>query len=252
MDSEPAKFADGCAYLHLLPSEQDVRGGKSNASKPGGRRHRTASESSTGAGDDRAGGLALCVSAYSDPESILPALGSPLYRSWEQLEFDPNADPTMVLGFGLNRDGAPYAKDAADVEDRLRGYLQHPRAAAVGVASLGFTDAEPDDAKKVELDLVVLQARLARECGFPLLLQVGPGTGAFAAAIVRKHCEPDAKVLLHGWAAEPDVALGLVRDFPNVFIGFTGAVTFQKSKRIHELAFDCPLDRVRPKQKFHE
>ena len=44
--------------------------------------------------------------------------------------------------------------------------------------------------------------------------------------------------------ASPDLALAALAALPDALLAFTGAVTFSKSKRLHETAFDCPMDRV--------
>ena len=44
--------------------------------------------------------------------------------------------------------------------------------------------------------------------------------------------------------ASPDLALAALAALPDALLAFTGATTFSKSKRLHETAFDCPMDRV--------
>ena len=42
----------------------------------------------------------------------------------------------------------------------------------------------------------------------------------------------------------PSLMLAALQAFPGALIAFSGAVTFAKSKQIHEAAFDCPMDRI--------
>lgn len=70
------------------------------------------------------------------------------------------------------------------------------------------------------------------------------GAGEVAAALLKKLCSKDARLYLHSWTAEPEIAIALLRHFPNAILGFTGSATFAKSLSTHELIFDCPLDRL--------
>ena len=42
----------------------------------------------------------------------------------------------------------------------------------------------------------------------------------------------------------PALMLSALGIFPGALIAFSGAVTFTKSKQLHEVAFDCPMDRI--------
>jgi hypothetical protein len=44
--------------------------------------------------------------------------------------------------------------------------------------------------------------------------------------------------------ASPSLMLAALAKFPGALVAFSGAVTFTKSKLLHEAAFDCPLDRL--------
>ena len=59
----------------------------------------------------------------------------------------------------------------------------------------------------------------------PFMLQVSEGAGQVAAALLAKNCGADAMIYLHAWSAEPELAMALLRKFPNAILGFTGKRT---------------------------
>jgi Tat protein secretion system quality control protein TatD with DNase activity len=101
---------------------------------------------------------------------------------------------------------------------------------AVGLATLDFTRDKTADQKKLQIDGVTMQAKLASNFHLPLMLEVKAGAGEVAAALLRMNCHPSAAVYLHGWGCEPKFAMDILKGFPNAYVGFTGAVTFAKSK----------------------
>jgi hypothetical protein len=68
-------------------------------------------------------------------------------------------------------------------------------------------------------------------------------TAAAAAAAVDSSA-PTPLVPMLFLNASPSLMQTALGTFPGALVAFSGAVTFSKSRQLHEAAFDCPMDRI--------
>ena len=119
--------------------------------------------------------------------------------------------------------------------------MQHERAVALGECGLDFArNASPRD---VQLQVFERQCQLAAQYAWPLVVH------SRAAAdetfdVLQQTLAPTHKIHLHCFADNVSVARRFVEHFENLFIGFTGSLTFADAKRLREVAVDIPLDRI--------
>jgi Tat protein secretion system quality control protein TatD with DNase activity len=162
-----------------------------------------------------------------------------MYRCWEKF----NSDDKVGFAFGISPSTAVRYGADDTVKELLGSHLDHPKTVAVGLARLDFKGKDDAD-KRVQIDAVQMMAQLAVERQLPFMLEVREEGGQVAVALLKKICPPDTKIYLHAWGAEPEIAMQLLKTFPNAVVAFTGSATFVKSKSQHELIFDCPMDRL--------
>ena len=192
-------------------------------------------------------------------------------------EEDSNPPPpdAIRIAFGIHPREAAEVNPAA-LLPRVAGYGRETRAAAVGVVGLDYAVAGDDvDARTTQMEVLEGMLGIARgdsegaeeervksgafgswrrpSASRPLPVLATSAGGADAdhnllAALVR-HRDACASagatrvpaILID---ASPDLALAALAALPDALLAFTGATTFSKSKRLHETAFDCPMDRV--------
>ena len=65
-----------------------------------------------------------------------------------------------------------------------------------------------------------------------------------ALEIVRTYVPKNHIIHLHCYTSTPPFATALVAEYPNAYVGFTGAVTFKNAKQIRETVEKLPLERL--------
>ena len=195
-------------------------------------------------------------------------------------EEDSNPPPpdAIRIAFGIHPREAAEVNPAA-LLPRVAGYVRETRAAAVGVVGLDYAVAGDDvDARTTQMEVLEGMLGIARgdsegaeeervksgafgasrfrrrpSASRPLPVLATSAGGADAdhnllAALVRHRdaCASASATRVPAILidASPDLALAALAALPDALLAFTGATTFSKSKRLHETAFDCPMDRV--------
>ena len=54
---------------------------------------------------------------------------------------------------------------------------------------------------------------------------------------------PPPRMMIAAYSGSPAFALALMKDFPTVYLGMSGAMTYGKNDHLRELAFELPRDR---------
>merc|ERR1712087_523392 len=62
--------------------------------------------------------------------------------------------------------------------------------------------------------------------------------------IMKRNCPSHTAVHLHCFSDSLEYAQVMLREFPKLCVGFTGAVTFKNAKRTREALRQLPLDRL--------
>jgi len=118
--------------------------------------------------------------------------------------------------------------------------LKHPKAVAWGETGLDYHVMNTD--KETQKKVFARQVLKAVELGKPLVVH-SRDAGDDTHEILKGFLPPTHPVHVHCFTDGPDVAKKLVADFPNLYIGFTGVITF--NDKLHTTVRDIvPLDRI--------
>jgi len=172
-----------------------------------------------------------CISIFCDPGAL-----SPSFSTWvEQLSI-----PNVWGAFGIHPHNAKYYTDK--VEERIIECLNHPKAVAWGECGLDFHyNHSPPDQQITVFARQALQSVLLAK---PLVVH-SRNAEKETAQVLREHLPPDHRVHLHCFNESREYATALIHDFPNLFIGISGTITFGDAGRLRDLVRDViPLDRI--------
>lgn len=124
--------------------------------------------------------------------------------------------------------------DAVDrLDDALRAHAADPRLVAVG--EIGLDHFVPDLDRQRQAAVYLAQLRLARRHGLPVILHVRRSADALLAGLRRVEVSGGIAHAFNGSAVQ---AQGFTaRGFR---LGFGGAMTFERARRIRELAATLP------------
>ena len=91
----------------------------------------------------------------------------------------------------------------------------------------GVDDATKDAQRRAFVD----QMALATELGAPIVVHTRDAEED-TLALMTAHLPADARVHVHCFTSAPWLAEALLERFPNLCLGFTGAVTFKKAEEV--------------------
>jgi len=157
--------------------------------------------------------------------------------------FDAVRELARRLGFGYALGIHPlYVEQAADDDvERLREALQRhredPHLLAVGEIGLDhFVPPPPDDpARARQTRFYLAQLKLARDAGLPVILHVRRSADALLAGLRRIEVRGGIAHAFNGSRVQAQAFVE--RGFA---LGFGGAMTFDRARRIRELAATLP------------
>ena len=142
--------------------------------------------------------------------------------------------------FGCHPHNANYY--TGDLEVKIIQCLDHPKAVALGEIGLDYSPRSPAPPER-QKDVLQKQARWAVELGKPVVIHCRDAE-ADLMEILKSSLPRDWKIHLHCFTGSACAAQKFLKEFPNLYVGITGLVTFAKTKEIHELAYDVPLERL--------
>jgi TatD DNase family protein len=61
---------------------------------------------------------------------------------------------------------------------------------------------------------------------------------------MKEHLPRNWRAHIHCFTSSPDLAKRLLAEWPNLFIGFTGVITFETATDVRRVAELTPLDRL--------
>jgi TatD DNase family protein len=153
----------------------------------------------------------------------------------------PHASPAgkLYAAFGVHPHEA--AKWTDDVEARFRAAMEHPRVLAWGECGLDyFYDNSPRD---VQQQVFVRQMQLAVELGKPLVVHTREAE-ADTVALMKEHLPAEWRVHIHCCTSSRAMVEPLLEHFPNLFVGFTGCITFGNADSIRDTLAAVPVSRL--------
>lgn len=127
------------------------------------------------------------------------------------------------------------------MENGLRAALCHPKVVALGECGLDYHYMTSP--KEDQLRAFRRQCQLAVELNFPLIVHSREAEED-TISILKAEMPTDWHIHLHCFTSSNDMAKQLLGHFPNLFIGFTGVITFKKADEVQSVVKDVPLDRL--------
>lgn len=155
------------------------------------------------------------------------------------LNFINQGNPKIWGALGIHPHNSEAYND--ELEEALIRHLENPRVIALGEIGLDYHyDNSPRDIQKTVFER---QCRLAVRLNKPIVVHTREAEKD-TLEIFEKAIPRDYKVHVHCYTDSWWLAEKVLDGWPNAVIGFTGVVTFPKSKEIQEVCSKVPLDRV--------
>eukprot|EP01083_Nonionella_stella_P106685 308147_1 len=117
----------------------------------------------------------------------------------------------------------------------------HQRVVGVGECGLDYYRMKCD--KETQKRVFVDQIQIAMELKLPLVVHSRQAEQD-TIDIMQAHCDKNHSIHLHCFTDSIQMAHVMLDSFPNLFIGVTGAVTFDSAVHLRELMQTLPLDRI--------
>lgn len=173
---------------------------------------------------------------------LVPAIGPDW---WDGMLALPGLGDSVLLGFGIHPQEVPAFDPADDrrVLERLDSLLRQGRGVAVGECGLDAPTAERAEKGSMERQIRLLEAQLemARDFELPVLLHVFRCQGE-AVKILERFGKLPAGGVLHSYSGSAELVKRWCK--LDLHFSFTGPVTFERSRRVHEAARAVPRERL--------
>jgi TatD DNase family protein len=171
-------------------------------------------------------GFAGCLTISCDPEAIEPTLALIEHKD-------------VYGSFGIHPHDA--AKYTPAVEAAIATALRHPKCVAYGEIGLDYHyDLSPRGAQR---EVFAHQLSVAIAADKPIVIHTREADDD-TLAVLRDHVPRDWPIHVHCFTSSRALAESLLADFSNLYIGFTGILTFKNADDVRETARIVPLHRV--------
>ncbi len=127
------------------------------------------------------------------------------------------------------------------VADEIAAALRHPKCVAYGEIGLDYHYDYSD--RPVQRDVLARQIEIGIAANKPLIIHTREAEED-TLALLRDLVPRDWPMHVHCFTSSRDLAAKLLSDFSNLYIGFTGIVTFKKSDDVRDVARSVPLERM--------
>ncbi|XP_046881913.1 putative deoxyribonuclease TATDN2 isoform X2 [Hypomesus transpacificus] len=136
-----------------------------------------------------------------------------------------------------------FAKDYSDVQERnILMAMRHPKAVAFGEIGLDYSHKNSVNVVK-QKQVFERQLRLAVAMKKPLVIHCRDADKDLLE--IMKKCVPrDYKIHRHCFTNSYSVIEPLLDAFPNLYVGFTGLITYPKATEARESVRRIPLERI--------
>lgn len=174
-----------------------------------------------------------CIASFCDPAAF-SSLGI-----WSQLLSEE--DSGVWASFGIHPHNAKYYHSRG-LEEKLLKCMEHEKCVAFGEIGLDYGAHSPS-LPDVQRSILVHQLQLGVILGKPLVLHCRDAEDDLLK-ILSTHVPSEYKIHLHCFTGKPDAAFQFLEQYPNLFIGVTGSVTYERSWNVRAVAQQVPLERL--------
>lgn len=145
----------------------------------------------------------------------------------------------VYMTYGVHPHSASQYDDA--LEKEIEQAMSHPRTVAWGECGLDFFKNLSE--QEVQKAVFARQLQKAVEHNKPLVIH-SRDAEADTLRLLKEHVPTEWKIHMHCFGESPEMAAELLALYPNVYFGFTGAITFAKAGRAPEVVKMVPLNRL--------
>lgn len=161
------------------------------------------------------------------------AVGCDLQSSAEEIELAERY-PYIFAAAGIHPEYAAALPD--DWENGLERLLSHEKAVALGEIGLDYHYPEPP--RDIQKAVFVKQLEIAEKLGMPVIIHSRDAAGD-TLEILRKY---KPRGVLHCFSGSAETAREVVK--LEMYIGFTGVLTFKNSIKARAACAETPIDRL--------
>lgn len=182
----------------------------------------------------------------SSVRSIRLSFGGCIHVCCFAAAFDPtdafmreNVHEGVYASYGIHPHAASEYTD--EIEARIARAMEHPKTVAWGECGLDyFKNFSPHD---VQRDVFERQMRKAVELDKPIVIHSRDADDD-TLRLMREHLPRERRIHMHCFGSDAAFAQTLMSEWPNLFVGFTGAITFGNAQRNRAVVKVVPLDRL--------
>lgn len=147
--------------------------------------------------------------------------------------------PFIYTAYGIHPENV-LRETPAD-EDRMMQLLKHPKCVACGEFGLDYHYGA--DTKVEQIKLFERHLQLGLQSGKPLVLHLREADDD-ALAVLRNADLRNTSIHVHCFTGSPEFVGQLLQLDANIFVGFTGIVTFKTAQNVRDAAALVPLSQM--------
>ena len=152
------------------------------------------------------------------------------------------AEPKVWASFGFHPHHARYF--TRTMEDKLLQRITHPKCIAFGEMGLDYSEHSLKQSSKEEQKHMFEHLLTISPCfEKPLVLHCRDAENDMLKMLKEK-ISRDYRIHLHCYTGSMEMASEFITEFPNLYIGLTGHMTYYKSHIAREVAKTIPLNRI--------
>lgn len=144
--------------------------------------------------------------------------------------------PIIYAAVGIHPSNAD--EYTSDTEKELKEFLKDGKTVAVGEIGLDYY-WEDNPSKELQMEVLKSQVNIARDAGKPVIYHIRDAYGDMMD-FLRKNS--DVPGVLHSFSGSPETAGEVVS--LGYYLGVGGVVTFKNAKKLPEVIFQTPIDRL--------
>ncbi len=150
-----------------------------------------------------------------------------------------NLKTASNIFFAIGVSPTETAHPGRDWEELLQKGVNYPKVVAIGETGLDYEKKYGD--KQSQIQLFIRQLELAEMYNKPVIIHNRNASDDILAILQDK--VPQRTIILHCFSENWDFALQAL-ELPNLYISFSGNITYRNTKGIQETALEMPLDRM--------